>query len=85
MKSFFCLINISLFFLVFSNYKSFAGSNVQFFNGAKVLTLCKDTNAINQSVNGIKQLMALINLLCGVDSCVLHPISLLIVHESLHE
>ena len=49
MKSFFCLINISLFFFVLSNYKSFAGSNVQFFSGAKVLTLCKDTNAINQS------------------------------------
>ena len=41
MKRFFHLINFSLVFLVLSNYKSLAGSNVQFFSGAKLLTLCK--------------------------------------------
>ena len=45
----FCLINISLVFLVLSNYESLAGSNVQFFSDAKLLKLCKDTNATNQS------------------------------------
>ena len=49
MKRFFHLINFSLVFLVLFNYKSFAGSNVQFISGAKLLTLCKDTNALNQS------------------------------------
>ena len=49
MKIFFRIINISLVFLVLSNYESLAGSNVQFFSGAKLLTLCKDKNAVNQS------------------------------------
>ena len=49
MKRFFFLINIISLFIVLFNYKSFAGSNVQFFSGAKLLTLCKDTNAVNQS------------------------------------
>ena len=48
MKIFFRIINISLVFLVLSNYESLAGSNVQFFSGAKLLTLCKDKNAVNQ-------------------------------------
>ncbi len=46
---FFRLINFSLVFLILFINVSFAGSNVQFFSGAKLLTLCKDTNAANQS------------------------------------
>tara|TARA_A100001011_G_scaffold296140_1_gene308608 strand:- start:81 stop:440 length:360 start_codon:yes stop_codon:yes gene_type:complete len=49
MKSLLLLISICFTSTTVLNKISFAGSNVQFFNGAKLLTLCKDTNANNQS------------------------------------
>ena len=48
MKSLLLLISICFTSTTVLNKMSFAGSNVQFFSGAKLLTLCKDTNAANQ-------------------------------------
>ena len=46
---FFRLINFSLVFLILFINVSFAGSNVQFLNGAKLLSICEDANSVNQS------------------------------------
>ena len=46
---FFRLINFSLVFLILFINVSFAGSNVQFLNGAKLLSMCEDANSVNQS------------------------------------
>ena len=46
---FFRLINFSLVFLILFINVSFAGSNVQFLNGAKLLSICEDTNTANQA------------------------------------
>ena len=37
-----------MFLIVFINV-SFAGSNVQFLNGAKLLSMCEDATSVNQS------------------------------------
>ena len=46
---FFRLINFSLVFLILFINVSFSGSNVQFLNGAKLLSICEDTNTANQA------------------------------------
>ena len=49
MKYLIPLVCICFTYTTVLNKMSFAGSNVQFFSGAQLLTLCKDTKAVNQS------------------------------------
>ena len=49
MKNFFRFINSSLVSIILLIHSSFAGSNVQFLNGAKLLSMCEDANSVNQS------------------------------------
>ena len=49
MKRFVRFINLNLVSIILSIHSSFAGSNVQFLNGAKLLSMCEDTNSVNQS------------------------------------
>lgn len=49
MKLFLYLLFYGLVFIPLSNSITYAGSNVQFLSGAKLLTLCTDDNLVNQS------------------------------------